>query len=92
MGGAKRTCLPDEASAQQTHVLRTNDGDEWTLLHWAAYTANSELFRLFLSRGAKYGAIKESGDTTIHLVSLYCEGHAKRHTGNHIGSSSNAVL
>ena len=60
----------------------------WTPLHWAAFTANLALFRLLLSRGAKYNATTNSDETTLHLASCYHKGHFNiRNTAHYIGSS-----
>ena len=69
--------------------FEAKDLEGWAPLHWAAFTANLELFRLFLFRGAKHNATTNSRETTLHLASYYHKGHFKiRDTENYIGSSS----
>ena len=69
--------------------VEAKDLEGWTRLHWAAFTANLELFRLFLLQGAKYDATTNNNETTLHLASCYHKGHFKtRDTEHYIGNSS----
>ena len=68
--------------------LEQKDEEGWTLLHWAAFTANLELFNLLLSRGADCGARTYGGDSMLHIVSSFGMDHIRRETDDFFGSSS----
>ena len=63
------------------------DSLRWTPLHWAAYTANLDLFRLLLSRGADIHKQSNNGHSMLHLVGGF--DMACKHEGDdYIGSAS----
>ncbi len=71
--------------------IEAKDEDGWTPLHWATFTANKQLFRMLWSRGADSGAFTNDGNSTLHILSLYSEYHAKRFVEDYVGSSSDRV-
>lgn len=65
--------------------IEHQDDYGWDSLHWAAFTANLNLFHLLLSRGADYRAKTKFGDSMLHLVSSFGEDHMRREGDDHIG-------
>lgn len=59
----------------------------WTPLHWATFTANLDLFRLLLLRGADIHARTKSGHSMLHLLSVF-DADYRREADDYIGSSS----
>ena len=60
----------------------------WTPLHWAAFNANLNLFRLLLSRKADIHAKSKDGHSMLHLVSSFSTDHKRREPDDYIGSSA----
>ena len=59
----------------------------WTPLNWAAFTANLDLFRLLLSRGADIHARPYKGHSMLHLLSNRGMNYRKE-VDDYVGSSS----
>ena len=72
--------------------IEAKDEDGWTPLHWTAFTANKNLFRMLWSRGADSGAFTNDGNSTLHLLSLYSESHAKSFAEDYVGSASDRTV
>ena len=70
---------------RNTKSIELVDMSRWTLLHWAAFTANLELFRLLLSRGADVHAKSKVGHSMLHLCNMDCE---QKEADDYIGSPS----
>lgn len=71
--------------------IKYQDEHGWTSLHWAAFTANLNLFHLILSSGADYCATTNVGDSMLHLVSSFGKDHIRRDAGDHIGNSADRI-
>ena len=63
------------------------DKSRRTPLHWAAYTANLDLFYLLLSRGANIHTKSASGHSMLHLI-ISCNMDCGRKANDYVGSSS----
>lgn len=63
----------------------------WTPLHWAVFTANLDLFHLFLLRGADIHARTKSGHSMLHLVSFFDVDY-RREADDYGGSSLDRKL
>ena len=74
-------CLLDKNTQSIEHV----DESGWTPLHWAAFTANLDLFRLLLSRDADVHAKSEVGHSMLHLCNMDCE---QKEADDYIGNPS----
>ena len=66
--------------------IEHKDRDGWNSLHWAAFTANLDLFNLLLSRGADYCATTKLGGSMLHLVSSFGVDHVRSEADDYIGS------